>query len=746
MYLSAAENKWSKFGYAASFLAALLLLFAFTSSGSSPNAGIIVWLQAMLSPALPLAAAYVLGGIGLGELFRRWCSRFHDCSVITAGLGIASLLSLSHLLGVLGLLNPIVAWAPIIIGLALLGRRISLLLSIPELVRVPNGRWSSIFVVPPCLLLIAGANSPGYLWDSEFGGYDALSYHLQLPQEWLANGRISPLDHNVYSFLPSYVESAFTHLGAMSMAPAAATLRSIQPASLSVRSGGMLAESGWRLVACQQLHILLALFAAWCIYRLGRRVASMLTPDANEWRINTASLLGAGLFLATPWTIVTGSLAYNEMAMLALFAVAMLAALSVDSSDGTAREWTRATVCCAALIGVACGAKPTALTFCGIPAAIVLLTRCPPALWLRIVPTGAAVGVATLLPWLVRNYMHGGNPVFPFAAGLFPNASGGTGHWTAEQVSRYQRGHHFAGSLFDALRLMILPDPNDPSGPRHRGLLHPQWFAYFPIVAASALFALFKRPRNGRLLLCLIASLIAQLALWLFTTHVQSRFLMPLLVPGCMLASAAFAMISSPRNMWLFGFIGTTAVQSIAAGFIFAGQRGGEPNMLLSVSPADRCGETQREYLAARPGEFTAEFRDSLGPEQLVNLALPADAKIVLIGSATPLFFTRPVTYNTTWDRWPNLDELAERGARDGSTFALINFAEIERLARSGTIEPGYTPQKVSDWLSTHARLVKGWQDLGQLLVQVTPNVKPASQDRNPAPKVSPPPHDEPQK
>ena len=49
------------------------------------------------------------------------------------------------------------------------------------------------------VLLVAACSAPGWLWASEFGGYDALSYHLQLPKEWLHLKKITTLDHNVYS-------------------------------------------------------------------------------------------------------------------------------------------------------------------------------------------------------------------------------------------------------------------------------------------------------------------------------------------------------------------------------------------------------------------------------------------------------------------------------------------------------------------------------------------------------------------
>lgn len=63
-------------------------------------------------------------------------------------------------------------------------------------------------------LLFGGcAIPPGIMWSTEYGGYDVLEYHLELPPEWLENGAIVGFKHNAYSYLPDLFEAAYLHLG-----------------------------------------------------------------------------------------------------------------------------------------------------------------------------------------------------------------------------------------------------------------------------------------------------------------------------------------------------------------------------------------------------------------------------------------------------------------------------------------------------------------------------------------------------
>ena len=87
-------------------------------------------------------------------------------------------------------------------------------------------------------MLAAALVPAGYLWSTEFGAYDALSYHLQSPREWLASGAMRPLPHLAYAGLPSFVEGAFMHLMALR------------------------ADAREAAIACQLLHACMALTAA----------------------------------------------------------------------------------------------------------------------------------------------------------------------------------------------------------------------------------------------------------------------------------------------------------------------------------------------------------------------------------------------------------------------------------------------------------------------------------------------------
>ncbi|RMH14745.1 MAG: hypothetical protein D6695_00350, partial [Planctomycetota bacterium] len=400
-----------------------------------------------------------------------------------------------------------------------------------------------------CILLIAASNPPGSLWDSEFGGYDALSYHLQLPQEWLIAGQLAPLEHNVYSFLPGYMESAYLHIAALTAAPTSAS---------PGEGYGLMAGDGWRVLSCQWLHAGMTLMAAWIIGGLTRQLARGAGIEPQRERL--AGSVAAGLTLATPWVVVVGSLAYNEMALLALGA----GALSTLLSTGT-KAPLRAAVC-GALVGVACGAKPTAMFMVTPVAGLLLGAVIPRRAWVSALAAAAIAGLVALSPWLIRNTLHGGNPIFPFATDVL-----GSAHWTAEQVERYARAHHFDGTLFDRLRLAVWTNPHaDPAAravERFRGTTNPQWGLFFPaVVIAGASLVLvqlrgwMRKDRQPTIVAVLLGGLIAQLLAWMFLTHIQSRFLLPCLLTGAPLVGIACAQLP-----WL-------RVSAWAAPLLVAGQ------------------------------------------------------------------------------------------------------------------------------------------------------------------------------
>jgi hypothetical protein len=230
---------------------------------------------------------------------------------------------------------------------------------------------------------------PGWLWDTEFSGYDVLSYHLTLPVDWWALGRMGPLTTNAYSGLPGGAESAFLHLHAL--------------------SGGTHDVTG---LAAQILCAILM--------------------------INTASLLrhknaaAALVFLMTPWVMVTGSMAYTE-AFIMLPACALILHLRDSKSSGQA--------CCLGLLagGIAL-AKPSAALLLALPLAVLFFAepsrRQPKPVFLSI---GIALIVST--PWLLDNILTVGSPFFPLLTGVF-----GLGHWSEIQSTNWEAAHTGGGS------------------------------------------------------------------------------------------------------------------------------------------------------------------------------------------------------------------------------------------------------------------------------------------------------------
>jgi hypothetical protein len=698
------------------------------------------------------ALAYMLGAIGLGRIPAAMLARGLDSRLwIQSALGVGLMLWVSHLLGCLGLLSGdgiaprLVAWSVTACGIGLLLDQMVRGELAPE--KWPALPWLALFAAPGlATLAVASANAPGWLWESEFGAYDALSYHLQLPKEWAANG-LQPAAHNVYSYLPGYVEAGYLHVGQM-MVGGGATGR-----------GGvvhrMLGGDGVWVYSCQFLHALIGILAAILCGRCAWAVARSV--GANDAQSTIAGFVAAITVLSTGWTIVCGSLAYNEMGVVLLIAGAML--LCVDRATGPSPpvgRWVR----CAGiglLVGLASSCKPTALLLVGPAVGILMLgvQRSPSSrAWARAcagaVIAGSIGGIIAIVPWLVRNALAAGNPVFPFAAELL-----GTGHWTAEQAVRHARMHAFDGSLLDRVSMLFTS----------RGWLHGQWGAT-PWLALAAAVVGVCEARTRKVTLLLVGGVACGLLAWLFFTHLQSRFLVPLIAPMAMLLgigiAVAFAGGGQPgtpekrlrSGLVSYGVLALLLVMPWGAVLGFLQQRGGAPNALLIGGVAEFTGSHRGEniYPDLSPLEQAATLHEAAGPYELINLAVqpgtlggpvrsallareqdfaPGEpAAVYLLGDATPLYYLGAtggpgagVVYHTTWDTSPLGDAIRAspddpaawtRDLRErGIGLVLINFDELARLIdRDQYFDPAVTLDKIQAWLS-HPRAgcvpVKVW-------------------------------------
>ncbi len=568
-----------------------------------------------LVSALPWVGLWLAAAGGLGILLR---VVLRDALEIDATVqfaaGIALLLVLDAALGALGVLQnramPVGAWVltvlaivPVVVTLVRAAKR-------QVAVRIPMPWFWPAAAPAVAILLLAACSAPGWLWESEFGGYDALSYHLQLPKEWMAAGAITPLQHNVYSFLPSYMEAAYYHV-------------------MLLRGSALDA-----VIACQLLHAAIAVVTALAAARL---VMTLLGGRGES----SISAITAAVVLGTPWVVIVGTLAYNELPT-ALMLAAALTMIVPQSGKPIGRG-----IVVGLLMAAAVGAKPTAVGFVVLPVTIVLLWRST-GLW-KAVLAAAVTGALCISPWLVRNALHGGNPVFPFAAELL-----GSAHWTAEQVTIWNAGHHAElsfgeriGEAFNQLfRYGLGSNPDAPGNEPWQ----PQWSVLPWLGIAGAVLAT-TAPRLRRPAMLLLVVMVVQMAFWLLFTHIKSRFMLPMVVPAsCGIAIGVlrlqqflqFEHESSSRlsQVLVFGFV---AVWCLQPALLYRAQRDGAPSARIGWVGLFSGTDIADDQLHMATGSATVR----------INRTLPRDARVMLVGDAAPLYYTADVTYTTVWDRGP---------------------------------------------------------------------------------------------
>jgi hypothetical protein len=584
-----------------------------------------------------------------------------DELAIALWLGASALLAAVALAGTLGLFaatGPVAAWAPVALGA---GLAVRFLREAPiagdGAPAIPAWSLAGVGAIA-ALAALAASSAPGWLWSSEFGGYDALGYHLELPKRWLVDRTgFGPVEGNLYSALPSFVEGAFAQLMLMR---------------------GDIHEGA---VACQ-----------W--WALGALAATVLATARLARSVGgaTAGAVAALALLATPWMLVVGTLAYNDVVPAGLLAAGWL----LLRRTGGPRLDGRAAAALALLAAAAVGAKPTAALFTVGPlVAIAVVERGSRVL--RQAPLAAVVGTAVLAPWLVRNGLAYGNPLWPFAHGLL-----GDGPWSPGQFKVFAAAHGPAGGPGERLALVWrewiahgfgpAPAPGEP--------WFPQWGA-LPAAGLAGLAIAARRGDSGRAARAALAAIAVALAGWLLATHLKSRFLLPTAVPlalGAGLLATAGPLARHPRPViaaWSLALLLPCAL------FLREPVRGealGAPAALVGGVPLMTGDAVAAMLAAASDDDARRAILGAASTPVVVNHLLPPDARLVGVGFATPFYLRRPIATATVFDRGPfeRVAEAAPDDARSwgaslraqGFTHALVDPTMLERWAASGWLAP----------------------------------------------------------
>lgn len=569
--------------------------------------------------------------------------------------------------------------------------------------------WIAAAILPFLIGMVLGSCSPST-------DFDVNEYHLGGPKEWFLAGRIEFLEHNVYTSFPFLTEMLLLD--------------------------GMVLLGDWfhGALAGQVVLMVFAPLTAAGIWLAGRR-----------WFSERAGVLGAVIYLSTPWVFRMSIIAYAEGGLTAyVFGATLAALLTWDRLRGsgastTEQNWKTAApeiALCGLCAGGAMASKYTGLVMAVAPWTVLLCWGtvryaagfCVPARsnprslgwrlpllgqWLAVyfLAVGVLIG-----PWLLKNLIETGNPVYPLGYRVF-----GGRDLDAAWGEKWSRGHArpSAGSLLGEVRDLGLKAfdvaaVND-------------WQS--PLVFAFAPLAWLWPGERRQVAVLWGATVWLFLAWWLFTHHLD-RFWLPLLPAAALLAGVGVASFPS-------GLRRNLAMGAVSAGWCF--NLGFVSTGLVGYN----AGLTSLDSAADLAVHVSGPDLGWMNSSQILG----NNAKVLCVGEAA-LFHARfPYVYNTVFDRsifedWlgapgdfpaaerPLLssDDLRRRLADRGITHVYVNWGEILRyrhpysygytdfvhpsrfadLVKKGILDPPVTlpagrGRRIVDPESPDARLAANW-------------------------------------
>ena len=492
--------------------------------------------------------------------------------------------------------------------------------------------------------------------------YDSLVYHLAAPAQYSHAGRVLELPFDHHSYFPF-------------------TLEMLYGVALQLRGP----------VFAKLFHWLMLPLGALVLVALGQRAGSRV-----------GGLFGACLFTSLPMTLIEATTAYVDLGFAAFVAAAVLCFAGAPTANRTHNlAWS------GAFCGFCLGTKYFGwliLGFLGVWLLIETL-KTKPTSGARGVFLFAALALAIGGAWYARNWIWVGNPVYPFAYGLF----GGRG-WTAQMARLYDESQAIYGFGRAPADLVLLPfrlamTPLNVGGYENLGLRgQPLWplipgpiigdqtglfdvpalfFVTFPgpAIFAFGLPALLARHKPRPIILA--ASLF--LFLWIFwaLTSQQVRYLFPALALLSVVGGWGMAQWAPKLRLarWIGGL--SLAAWLLLAPLFVARQAGGSWKVITGA-------QTPEDYLTRTFAGYNAM--------QWINETAPPDARVAVYGEPRDFYLNRPYFWaddghNELID-YPKIAtgaQLATALKARGATYVLANF---DAARNGGVFDP---PQPLFD-------------------------------------------------
>jgi hypothetical protein len=570
------------------------------------------------------ASVIAIASWGAGELVTRSLFDREDFSleriVLVLGTGTAVLMASAGVLAVGHVLHPTLLLV-ILAGWACLGG-LQLHRNPPK----PSLPFEP-FWLPPALILL-GASCLVLVSATTFAPfYDQWNYHLGFPYQWLRAGTVVTFPDHAYSFLPS--NSGLLYLYALA------------------------GPGPW---GAQVAHWWLGLLAAGGSAAVARRMGAK----------TYGQMIAAVLFAATPSIVQLGALAGGDLGVAAFGICGVLAILHLREGPKPDVSWT---VVAGVFAGLAVGCKYTAIGQIVIPLGVVGLALLfsvseRPGRFVLVVLHAAAFALAFSVaagPWLLRNTVATGNPVYPYFQGLVEETETAESE-TASDMGSFEVG---PGKVLASLTLGTFSRRGQAGdiGPVHLWLL--------PVVV----YWVWRRRRSGRVWAAFGVFLLS-LAFWGIGPNL-GRYLIPTLAVSSALSGAAWDDVAGEM--------------SGAARSVFA--------VLLYTFLIANCSPVRGEYLlpqlecaagARDEVEYIERHSTQLEAFRAANEELPIDARVLMVGEPRVFGIDRDVIVEDGF-RTPLLVKLAESSDSPeqitrhleglGVSYLLWNHAEADRLA-----------------------------------------------------------------
>ncbi len=488
----------------------------------------------------------------------------------------------------------------------------------PVLQRLPSGALAAVGVAS--LAIAAGLAAPPVM-------YDTLHYHLAFPAQWLRAGGFVQFPREAFSYYPA--------------------------------AGGMAYGYGLALLgpwSAKALHLWAGLVAAAAAGTLGGRLGGRA---AGAW--------SAVLFFLTPSVLQSAGFATADLWVAAWGGAAVVLLLDDEDKAGSFRRFGAVGF----LAGSAAAAKLLGLATVLVPVAVVGLfmvayrNRQGGVRWrpLAALAAGAAVPLA---PWLVRNALWTGNPLYPYLRGLFGGPVSGLS--IAGEVGQNALSVHGIARVGEVAVALVVRTFHPL---QLAGNIGPLWIVLLPVAVA------LPRLRRHRDFLPLVLAAGTGLLAW--GSLVQfGRFVLPVLVWCAALAGAAMAGLARGADLR----VARTALVILVAGVL-----AWNATVLLGPMAVGKL-EVTSGILPAR--RFLGRWASYWPAARFCATALPEDARVLMVAEARSLYVDRDVVVEDPYHvpllaelaaTAGNSGELAARLRAMGVTHLLVNEREMQRLA-----------------------------------------------------------------